>query len=89
MKKKTISQHIIDYLQDKDWTSSTTLDKQVALIAKCKEATVSREARRLEQEGKIMNEMKSKVVWYRIHENEKRKKQIVNIINGIAHVTYI
>lgn len=88
MKKKTISKHILDYLNDKGWVASTILDKEVANIAHCKEATVSREARRLAEDKKINSERQSKVVWYKIGEEVRRKHQVVEIINGAARVTY-
>jgi len=88
MKKKTIAKNILDYLNDKGWVSSTILDKEVASIAHCKEATVSREARKLAEDEKIHSERRSKVVWYKIGEEVRHKRQVVEIINGVARVTY-
>ncbi len=87
--KKTIKQHILTYLNDRDWTSSTQLDKAVADIAKVKEATVSRECRELAELGKINKDMRSKVVWYKIGDSAKKKRQIAERIDEYTvRVTY-
>lgn len=87
--KKTIKQHILTYLNDRDWTSSTTLDKAVADTAKVKEATVSRTCRQLAEEGLVHKEMRSKVVWYKIGDSARKKRQIVERIDKYTvRVTY-
>ena len=88
--KKTTAQHILKYLNDKGWTSSVFIDREVAHMASKKEATVSRAARLLAEEGKLEKKIEGKVVWYKIAEGARKKKEVVTYLpNGSVKIELV
>lgn len=93
MKNKTTKEYILQYLNHGNWVSSAVIDEEVGHIAKKKAATVSRGCRLLAEEEKLEKEYRGGVVWYKINESVRKKKQVVEIIedNGVrkAIIRYI